>query len=110
MGSGLKPLQTSVKYNFLPKAVPETGDTGNKAALILPGPAVNGCQLVRMTLDVVTQRTSRDKWWGQSRVQRMIRIGSDLMQHAQCSDISSMPKIALHKTIAHAGNSSYNPL
>ena len=91
MGSGFKPLQPSVKYNILSKVVPKTGDTGYKGTLILPSPAVNGCQLVRMTLNVVTQRTSWNKRWGQSRVKRVIRVGADLVQHAQRSDVASMP-------------------
>ena len=99
--SSLELLQSSIKLNVLAEVVPEVRDSRNEGALVLPGPALNGRHLQGMSLSMMTQRTCWDMRWWEARVKWVTLVGPDLVHHAQCSNVTSVPEVAVHNTIAH---------
>ena len=100
MRGSFKPLQTPIKNNIRSKTIPKVRGARNKGFAILSGAVVNCCELVWMHFSITTQSTRRHIWLWQFGVEGMASVVTDLVQHAERSNLATMLKVALYKTVA----------
>ena len=108
MGGHFESLKTTVECDILAQVIPKIRDAWNERTLVLFCAATDRRELVGVTPTLVTQCARRHVRLGKPWVKKVLSIGSDLEEHAQCSDIASVPKVALNTALAHASHLSYH--